>query len=121
MPSSPTDEPELIRSRMIKAFSEAGFFIFSKHEHQFVSRILRQSNLHHVLRVNVLDPKRGLFIVEIDPRTYVMKCHDKCIVMDVLDQQCYIECKESSKLSMLKEVILRLSKENSSNSMTPRV
>ncbi len=116
MPLSTTDESELIRSRMIRAFSEAGFFIFSKHEHQLISRVLRQSNLHHVLRVNVLDPKRGLFIVEIDPRAYVMKCHDKCIVMDVLDHQCYIECKESSKLSILKEVILKLSKENSGDS-----
>ncbi len=121
MPLSPTDERESIGSRMIRAFSEAGFFIFSKHEHQLVSRLLRQSNLHHVLRVNVLDPKRGLFIVEIDPRTYVMKCHDKCIVMDVLDQQCYIECKESSKLSILKEVILKLSKENNSSSETLQV
>jgi len=111
MPLSPANECESIRSKMIKAFNEAGFFIFSKHEHQIVSKLLRQSNLHHVLRVNVLDPKRGLFIVEIDPRAYVMKCHDKCIMMDVLDQHCYIECKASSKLSVLKEVILKLSKE----------
>jgi len=116
MPSLTVNELESIRNRMIKAFSEAGFFIFSKHEHQFVSKLLRQSNLHHVLRINVLDPKRGLFIAEVDPRTYVMKCHDKCLIMDILDQQCYIECKESNKLSILKDVILKLSKESNSSS-----
>lgn len=115
MLSSQTGELKSVKDRMIKAFSEAGFFIFSKHEHQIVSKILRQNNLHHVLRINVLDPRKGLFIVEVDPRTYVMKCHDKCMTMDILDQQCYIECKESNKLSILKEVILKLSNEEKNN------
>ena len=112
---SSKEETESVRIRMVKAFSEAGFFVFSKHEHQSVGKILRQNNLHHLLRVNVLNPKRGLFIVEVDPRAYIMKCHDECMKMDILDQQCYIECKERSKLSIIKEVILKLGNRESKN------
>ncbi len=93
---------------MIEGFRRVGFYIFNKDIHQDVSKIIREVNLHHTVRIKILNPKRGLFIVDVDPRTYDMECRDKCLAGDILDHRCYAECKEEMRINYIKLVVSKL-------------
>ncbi len=101
---------EQLRARLYEAFSKFGFFIFSREELQDVSKLVSSLSLHRVLRIRPLSRGSHYMIVEIDARVYEMSCRDECMRDHIFDEKCYLKCKESKGLSVLKEVLNKLEK-----------
>ncbi len=101
---------EELRARMYEAFSKEGFFIFSRGEYGNVSKLLSSLKLHRILRVRVLGRRGPYGVVEIDERVYEMECRNGCMRDHILDERCYLECKQSKRSALLNEVLKELEK-----------
>ncbi len=99
---------EEVRSRMYEAFSKFGFFIFSNDELSVVSRILASLNLHRIVRVRTLGKGRPYMVAEVDYRSYEMLCRDECMKDHIMDEKCFLKCKESKELELIREILKKL-------------
>ncbi|GEM_PF-2157377 len=97
-----------VAKRLITGLRRMGFFVFGVNEYHYVSRLLSNAGLHHVLRVKTLDPARKIFIVDIDHRVYRPQCRERCLVNNILDAKCYSTCIEESRLTLLKDALRKL-------------
>ena len=93
---------------MYESFSRIGFFIFKKDEYSDVTKLLTSLNLHRIVTVRTLSRGNPYMIAEIDYRAYEMLCRNNCMRDHVLDERCYLECKEAKKLEALKEILNKL-------------
>ena len=99
---------EGLRARMYEAFSREGFLLFNREDYGEVSKLVSSLKLRRALRVRMLGNRSPYGVVEIDERVYEMSCRDECMRDHVLDERCYLECKQSKRSSILNEVLKEL-------------
>ncbi|OYT50670.1 MAG: hypothetical protein B6U73_03470 [Desulfurococcales archaeon ex4484_204] len=100
--------PSDIRRRLLNAFRRYGFYMFTKEEYAEVSRIIRATELRHLLKLRALNSRRTFFVLELDSRVFIAKCRDSCEGNAVLDNSCYVRCKEANEGRLMSTIIEKL-------------
>ncbi len=107
MPFSSSINYKLIEN-IIKALKKFGFYVFRRELLGDVRNIvnnLSNEKLRQLIKVRPLDKSRRYYIIESDFRAFIAKCKDACTHNGVLDDSCFIKCKEDNRMRIIEDLI----------------